>query len=34
VDEFLKTSDAFEIDRSRERFLFTFSPNGYLKRVK
>jgi cephalosporin hydroxylase len=34
VDEFLKTTDAFEIDRSRERFLFTFSPNGYLKRVK
>ncbi len=34
VQEFLKTTDAFEIDRSRERFLFTFSPNGYLKRVK
>ena len=34
VDEFLKGNDAFEIDRHRERFLFTFSPNGYLKRVK
>lgn len=32
VEEFLKETDAFEPDRSRERLLFTFCPNGYLKR--
>jgi cephalosporin hydroxylase len=34
VEAFLAETDAFEIDRTRERFLFTFSPNGYLKRIK
>ena len=34
VDEFLKGNGAFEVDRRRERFLFTFSPNGYLRRVR
>ena len=34
VDEFLKGNHAFEVDRQRERFLFTFSPNGYLRRVR
>jgi len=34
VEEFLATNDQFVPDRSRERFLFTTNPNGYLKRVK
>jgi cephalosporin hydroxylase len=33
VDEFLKTHKEFEIDHSRERFLLTFYPNGFLKKV-
>lgn len=34
VDEFLGTNAAFVRDRTRERFLLTFNPGGYLKRVK
>jgi cephalosporin hydroxylase len=34
VAAFLRESDAFEIDRSREKFLMTFNPGGYLKRVR
>lgn len=34
VEEFLKTDDRFIIDHSREKFLITFYPSGYLKRVK
>jgi cephalosporin hydroxylase len=34
VEEFLATNKQFEIDKKRERFLFTMHPNGYLKRVK
>lgn len=34
LDEFLTTTDAFESDRSRERYLVSFHPKGYLKRVK
>lgn len=34
IEEFLKINDRFGIDKSRERFLMTFNPNGYLKRVK
>jgi cephalosporin hydroxylase len=34
VEEFLATNKQFQIDKSRERFLFTMHPNGYLKRVK
>jgi cephalosporin hydroxylase len=33
VEEFLETSDQFEVDRSREKLLLTFNPMGYLKRV-
>jgi cephalosporin hydroxylase len=32
VEEFLATTDAFEVDRSRENRLLTFNPGGYLKR--
>jgi cephalosporin hydroxylase len=34
VQEFLKTHDNFVVDRSREKFLLTFYPGGWLKRVK
>ena len=34
VEEFLKTDDRFIVDHSREKFLLTFYPSGYLKRVK
>ena len=34
VAAFLRANDAFEIDRSREKFLMTFNPGGYLKRVR
>lgn len=34
VEEFLKTDDRFVSDVSRERFMLTMCPNGYLKRIK
>jgi cephalosporin hydroxylase len=34
VQEFLRTHDNFVVDRSREKFLLTFYPGGWLKRVK
>lgn len=34
MEEFLKTNNNFVSDRSREKFLLTFSPKGYLKRIK
>ncbi len=34
IETFLGESDAFVIDREREKFFMTFNPNGYLKRVK
>ncbi len=34
IETFLATNDGFEIDRSREKFLITFNPSGYLKRVR
>jgi cephalosporin hydroxylase len=34
MEEFLKTNDNFVADRGREKFLLTFFPGGYLKRVK
>jgi cephalosporin hydroxylase len=34
VEEFLKDNHSFEIDRSREKFYLTFSPKGYLKRIR
>jgi cephalosporin hydroxylase len=32
VQEFLAVDDRFEVDRSRERMLFTFNPSGFLRR--
>ncbi|MBU1912063.1 MAG: cephalosporin hydroxylase family protein [Candidatus Omnitrophica bacterium] len=34
VQEFVKANDNFQIDRSRERFLVTLSPSGFLKKIK
>ncbi|MBI4017823.1 MAG: class I SAM-dependent methyltransferase [Candidatus Aenigmarchaeota archaeon] len=34
VNEFLKHNSDFVIDKSKERNMMTFFPNGYLKRVK
>lgn len=34
IRDFLKKHPEFETDRERERFLVTFYPFGYLKRVR
>lgn len=34
MEEFLKTHENFVSDQSREKFLLTFFPGGYLKRIK
>ncbi len=34
VEEFLKGDDRFVSDVSRERFMLTMCPKGYLKRIK
>ena len=34
VERFLASTDEFEIDREREKFLITFNPSGYLRRVR
>jgi cephalosporin hydroxylase len=33
IDAFLARTRGFEIDRGREKFLITFNPRGYLRRV-
>lgn len=34
IEEFLAENKDFEIDRRRERLLFTYCPRGYLKRIR
>jgi cephalosporin hydroxylase len=34
VTEFLTTHPEFEIDKTREKFMMTQNPNGYLKKIK
>jgi cephalosporin hydroxylase len=34
VATFLARTDEFEVDREREKFLLTFNPSGYLRRVR
>ncbi len=34
IESFLASNDEFEIDHDREKFLITFNPSGYLKRVR
>ena len=33
VQDFLKERDDFEADRSREKFLLTFNPRGWLRKL-
>jgi cephalosporin hydroxylase len=33
VEKFMRRNPNFEIDKSRERFLLTFNPGGYLKKI-
>ncbi len=33
IEEYLKEHKEFEIDKSREKFLLTFNPNGYLRKI-
>ena len=33
VQDFLKERDDFGVDRSREKFLFSFNPGGWLRKV-
>ena len=34
VEKYFNTNDDFEIDLSREKFLLTLNPNGYLKKIQ
>jgi cephalosporin hydroxylase len=34
VEEFLKNNRDFEVDRSREKFLLTAYPSGFLKKIR
>jgi cephalosporin hydroxylase len=34
IEAFLAGTNEFEIDRRREKFLITFNPSGYLRRVR
>jgi cephalosporin hydroxylase len=34
LEEFLAGHPEFEADRSREKFLMTFNPGGYLRRIR
>ena len=34
VEAFLASTDEFVVDREREKFLITFNPSGYLRRVR
>ncbi|MCX7878390.1 MAG: cephalosporin hydroxylase family protein [Ignavibacteria bacterium] len=34
IEEFLKTHSEFEIDKSCEKFMMTFNPNGWLKKIE
>lgn len=33
IEEFMETTDQFIADRNKEKFVLTFNPNGYLKKV-
>jgi len=33
IEEFLPSHPEFQIDKSKEKFLLTFNPNGFLKRM-
>ena len=33
IEEYMKSDDSFVVDPDCEKFLLTFNPGGYLKRV-
>jgi cephalosporin hydroxylase len=34
IEEFIDANGGFEMDPSRERYLLTYNPRGFLKRVR
>jgi cephalosporin hydroxylase len=34
IETFVKENKNFEVDRSKERFIITWNPKGYLRRIK
>ncbi len=34
IEAFLPSNDHFKMDKTRERLLFTYNPNGFLRRVR
>lgn len=34
IDQFLQLNNQFEIDQSKERYLLTYNPHGFLKRIR
>lgn len=34
IESFIKSNNKFEIDRSKESFLITWNPKGFLKKIK
>lgn len=34
IEEFVNENDDFIVDRTRERFVITWNPKGYLKKIK
>jgi cephalosporin hydroxylase len=34
VEAFLRDNDSFVANKSKDRYLVTFSPSGFLKRVR
>ena len=34
IEEFIKENNNFKIDRTKESFLITWNPKGYLRRIK
>lgn len=34
IEDFIKGNDEFEVDRTKERFVITWNPKGYLRRIK
>ena len=34
IEEFLQKNDKYVVDKTKEKLLLTFNPNGYLRRIK
>jgi cephalosporin hydroxylase len=33
IQDFLRNSDSFEVDKDCEKFYMSFNPGGYLKKI-